>query len=127
MRTTQNDILCQRLNQMGILTPPTMFPQGGVPLLKLIPWWRLWPRDARYMRIGSSCASVFPAAAGGILHIKANATLGQSIFAAMLPIHDPATLLKSCKDWVIGSIREKSYPGPASFLGVLEHLLAKEP
>ncbi len=127
MRTTQNEILCQRLNQMGILTPPTMFPQGGVPLLKLIPWWRLWPRDARYMRIGSSCASVFPVAAGGILHLKANASLGQAIFAAMLPIHDPATLLERCKDWVIGSIREKSHPGPASMLGVLEHLLSKEP
>ena len=115
--------LAERFVQMGLSLAPPVFPRDGIPLVELVPWWRLWPRRARQNNLQGLGAAVFPAVATGTLTIKPAASIGQAVFAAMLPLHDPATALAQWTEWASGSVLEESYPGPASLMGVLEHLL----
>jgi hypothetical protein len=112
---------------MGLLPTLPVFPPGGISLVQLAPWWRLWPRDPRRNILEQFGASVFPAVVGGWAPLPPKASLGQTVFAALLPLHQPATALAQWTDWVKDSIFAAAYPGPAPLLGILEHLLEPRP
>jgi hypothetical protein len=90
-RAQQHSTLARRFVEMGLSSAPPTFPPGGISLVQLVPWRRLWPWDPRHNHLERFGAAVFPAVAGGFIALKPQATVGQAVLAAMLPIHEPAT------------------------------------
>jgi hypothetical protein len=123
---SKQSALVQRLVKMGLSTAANAFPPDGVPLIKLVPWWRLWARSPRRFRWDNHCASVFPAVSSGLITLNPE-NIVQGIFAAMLPLHEPKTSVLQWSQWIIASILDNSYSGQVSMLGVLEHLLQNRP
>jgi len=119
--------LPRRFVEMGLSQTLPAFPADGVPLVLLAPWWRLWPRDPRHNLLESFGAAVFPAAASGAVTLRQNAPIPQALFAALLPLHQPSTAVADWTGWTIGASSDRSYSGPGPLLGVLEHLLQKQP
>ncbi len=119
--------LSRRLPELGLArnAPSSMF--SGKPLLALVPWWQLWQRDPRSHEIEGRAASVFPAVANNIVSLEPHATIGQSVFAALLPIHKPETAVNQLTQFAIGAVTAKHYPGPSPLLGSLKHLLENQP
>ena len=116
-------VLARRLVKMGLSRNIPEFPPDGISLVELVRWCLLWPRDPRRNLLDSFGAAVYPAVACGFVALEPRAPLAQAVFAATLPINKPATAVTQWTEWVIGSIVDESYPGPAPLLGVLEHLL----
>ena len=115
--------VARRLVRMGLAASGFAFPPLGVPLVQQVPWWRLWPRRARTNNLEGLGAGVFPAVASGLVTLKPDAPVGQAVFTAMLPIHDPAAALAQWTEWTVGSVLDETYPGPGVLAEVLEWLL----
>jgi hypothetical protein len=119
--------LARRFVAMGLSQVPPVFPAAGVSLYSIAPWWRVWARDPRHNLLQNQCASVYPVVARGLLALKPDAPVPQSVFAGLLPLHRPESVLDDWTEWTLGASQAKNYPGPAPLLGVLEHLLRPEP
>ena len=115
--------MARRFVAMGLASIPPEFPPAGVPLVELSPWWGLWPRNPRTNCLVDFGAAVFPAAASQAACLKPQSALGQAVFAALLPQHDPATAVARWTNWTVASMLDESYPGPGPLLAVLEALL----
>ena len=86
-KVSTGSIIARRMVQMGLAPAP--FPAGGASLFQIVPWWCVWPRKARYNTIDGYGAAVFPSAVIGTMSLACGASIGQAVFAAMLPIFDP--------------------------------------
>lgn len=115
--------LDRRLHAMGLRPAGSGLPERAVPLLRLIPWWRLWPRRARYNTLEGSGASILPAVTVGGLDLQPTAPVGQAVFAALLPLCDTEDPVAQWLEWGTGLLVEESYPGMGTLAVVLEHLL----
>lgn len=110
---------------MGLAPAP--FPAGGASIFQIVPWWCVWPRKARYNTIDGYGAAVFPSMVTGTMSLPCGASIGQAVFAAMLPIFDPVRPVDQWTAWTISSLLDKSYRSTASQAVVLEHLLKDRP
>ena len=122
-KVSPRSIMARRFVAMGLASIPPEFPPAGVPLVELSPWWGLWPRNPRTNCLVDFGAAVFPAAASQAACLKPQSALGQAVFAALLPLHDPATAVARWTNWTVASMLDESYPGPGPLLAVLEALL----
>jgi len=123
----RQEVLAKRFVEMGLSRSLPSFPPDGVPLVRLGSWWRLWPYNPRKNTLEPLGAAVLPAVDRGILNLKANAPVNQSVFAAMLPIQRPESAVEDWIGWTITSIIDGTCPGPSPLLGILEPLLQQQP
>ena len=124
-------MLARRFVEMGVAATPPEFPPDGVPLLNLVPYWRLWPREPNRNFLVHPGASIFPVIAGGFapLQVEGEAMRQtiQTTFAAMLPIFRADQAVAQWVQFTLAASRERAFGGVSAPAAVLECLLADRP
>jgi len=115
--------LARRFVEMGLSQKPPEFPEKGIPLVQLVPWWRLWPRDPQHNCLFQPGAAMFPVIAEGIASLQQGKSAPQAVFAALLPIHLAETSVAEWTKYTICAGSDVSFGGPAAPATVLEFLL----
>ena len=120
-------VLARRFVEMGLARTPPAFPPDGVPLVELVPYWRLWARDPQHNCLVHPGVAMFPVIAEGIASLRQGPSASQAVFAALLPIHLKETAVAQWTKYTIAAGCDSSFGGPAGPAAVLEFLLEGRP
>jgi hypothetical protein len=126
-QNSKQSALAGRLVEMGLTPITPVFPPDGVPLVQLVPWWRLWPRDPQHNFLTHPGAAMFPVIAEGIASLQQGNSAPQAVFAALLPIHQPDSAITQWINYTIAAAGDRAFGGPAAGATVLESLLEGRP
>ncbi len=119
------DLLAQRFVDMALSASLPRFPEDGVSLYSLAPWWTHWPVSPRRSVLEPHGAAVYPVTVGGWLPLIQGCDPREALFAGQLPIYRRD---RAAGEWLCWAEEAggRDSGGWAPLLPVMEYLLDGE-